>query len=68
MRGGDNSFMAFLEKVILFKKLYLYDMLAHPPTKFSYDRHASAVKESLAMQQRLFEFFDISCNLMATLL
>ena len=60
--------MAFLEKVILFKNLYLYDMLAHLPTMFSYDRHASVVKGSLAMQQRLFEFFDKSCNLMASFL
>ena len=43
-------------------------MLAHPPTMFSYDRQASAVKGSLAMQQRLFEFFDKSCNLMASFL
>ena len=51
MRGG-NSFLAFLEKVILFKKLYLYDMLTYPPTMFSCVRQARAVKGLLGMQQK----------------
>ena len=48
---GDNSFLAFLEKVILFKKLYLYDMLTYPPTMFSCVRQARAVKGLLGVQQ-----------------
>ena len=50
----DNSFLAFLEKVILFKKLYLYDMLIYPPTMFLYDSHGPKAKGLLGMQQRLF--------------
>ena len=48
---GDNSFFAFLEKVILFKKLYLYDMLTYPPTMFPYEYHGSRVIGFIAMQQ-----------------
>ena len=53
MRGQFYIF-AFLEKVILFKKLYLYDMLTYPSTMFPYDSQVSAVKGLLAMQQTLF--------------
>ena len=51
---GDNSFLAFLEKVILFKKFYIYDMLTYPLTMFLYDSHGPPAKGVLGMQQRLF--------------
>ena len=44
---GDNSFLAFLEKVIVFKKLYPYDMLTYPPTMFSCVRQPPPVKGAL---------------------
>ena len=46
---GDNGFLAFLAKVILFKKLYLYDMLTYPPTMFPYEYHGSRVIGFIAM-------------------
>ena len=64
---GDNSFLAFLAKVIEIKKLYPYDMLTYPLTMFSYDSHDPAVYRLQAMQQKLFGFIDKSCNLMAAL-
>ena len=41
-------------------------MLTYPPTMFSYESHDPAVNGLLAMQQKLFGFFDKSINFLAT--